>query len=41
MGIKILGRMLDDIVNFWIVRLVHGPRPKFSHIGTIWVGKTW
>ena len=23
------------------VLLVHGQRPKFSHIGTIWVGKTW
>ena len=21
--------------------IVHGPRPKFSHIGSIWVGKTW
>ena len=21
--------------------IFHGPRPKFSHIGTIWVGKTW
>ena len=21
-------------------QLVHWPRPKFSHIGTIWVGKT-
>ena len=30
----------EHIQAYHSTHLVHGPRPKFSHIGTIWVGKT-